>query len=144
MKDVVLSGIIKKRNALARQAAALQEQHEALCLDIQTLDRAIRIFDPDFDLRTLKPKRKYSKNTLFRPGEQSTVVIDIMRKAGKPMDTNEIVSAVAEAKEIDFNIVNKKNFRTSIFQALYKLEKNGIFREVSRGKNRLIVWEIAP
>lgn len=144
MIDVVLSGLIKKRNILARQEIALLEQQEALNLDIQTLERAIKIFEPEFDLRTLSAKRKYNKNSIFKTGEQSTIVIDVMRKAAKPMNTTEIVNAVARVKEIDMDSIDKKGFRAGIAQALYKLSKSGIFREVSRDKRRLIVWEIVP
>ena len=52
----VLSGMIKKRAELAGEIERAQTVFRQLVIDLDNLDAAIRLFDPDIDLTEIKPK----------------------------------------------------------------------------------------
>ena len=59
-------GLVKRRRDLQAQADFVQGKLMALELDIVTLDNAIRLVDPKFDLSKIKPKRLPVRRTSLR------------------------------------------------------------------------------
>jgi hypothetical protein len=56
VNEFVLNGLVKRR---AQLAGDIENTHEALrkmVLDLESLDAAIVLFDPDFEVETIKPK----------------------------------------------------------------------------------------
>ena len=57
MAEHVLSGLAKRRAELAGEADALRARLAAIATDLGHLDAVIRLFDPDYDLGAIRPKR---------------------------------------------------------------------------------------
>ncbi len=53
----VLSGLARKRAELAGEAEALRARLAQIAASLEHLDAAIRLFDPDYDLAAIRPKR---------------------------------------------------------------------------------------
>jgi hypothetical protein len=84
MTDPVLSGLVKRRAELAGEADALRGRLAQIAADLGHLDATIRLFDPDFDLAAIRPKRARSGVDANR-GATIRHALDVLRRAGKPM-----------------------------------------------------------
>jgi len=86
-----------KRAELTGELKALDKQAKAIKKELAHLDATIRLFDPSFDPRTVKPA-KAARIHLFKQGELGRLILDALRRAdGEPLSTAAIADAVADA-----------------------------------------------
>jgi hypothetical protein len=70
--------------AVEKEWRKLREAHHAL-------SQTLRMFDPDADGHSVKPKRPYRR---LVTGKLSLLVLDALRASGRPMTTPELVTAL--------------------------------------------------
>jgi hypothetical protein len=92
----VISGLLRKRAELAGELIAIDARAEQLRADLAALDGALRVFDPSIVPANIKPKRFQTQTTPLPHGHPSRMMMDILRKAAKPMTAREIADALAE------------------------------------------------
>ena len=109
-----ISGLVDKRRELSGQIEHYKDQMKAVKLDLEAIDRAIKVFDPEYDLRTIKPKGIRSINQFFAHGESSTLLMDLLREADGPISTTNIVEQAAKRKGYEFDVIDRKSFTASI------------------------------
>lgn len=138
----VLSGLIKKRREIAGKIEGTHDALRALMIDLDNLDAAIRIFKPDIDLETVKPKPLPPRNQAFK-GEVTRIVLDVLRKAETPINSHELTMHVMTERGL--NTADKKLVRTlqkRVGACLKHHRNRGLIR--SRGNiGRFLAWEIA-
>lgn len=142
MNSHVINGLVNKRNELAREQREHDTALRQIVEAIDVLDKAIKVFDPKFNLKTLEPKRRYRKNVFFRNGQMSTTLIDVMREAGEPLTTLEIAKRAAAKVDLVWNKIDQDAFQKTLRPTLKKLKEGNIFRQVKKVKNGQIVWEV--
>ena len=69
--------------------------------DLGAVARVLTVFDPDFDLRTVRAKRPARRGKWFGPGECARRCYDILRPATAPVPTREIIDRIMAAKGLD-------------------------------------------
>jgi hypothetical protein len=84
----VLGGLMAKRAELAGKIEAIQKEMRQLVLSIDHIDAAIRLFDPNVDLETIRAKLP-PRHQAFK-GEVSRLVLNALRKADKPLPVSEL------------------------------------------------------
>lgn len=138
----VLTGLLKKRAEIAGQIEHVHAQLNGLIADLDYIDNAIRIIDPDCDVSLSKPKRYPPQMGAFR-GEMQRFVLGHLRAAQEPVSSLDITYAVMDGRGL-----NKQDTRAVIVMrkrvgaCLGKLKTKGVVRQVpSKGTYRL--WEIA-
>jgi hypothetical protein len=62
------------------------------------VDATIAIFEPGFDIGSLPLKRLCKRVKLFKQGELGRLIFDALRRAGGPIPTADVVTAVMEAQ----------------------------------------------
>jgi len=86
-----------KRAELSAQLKSLGKQVKAVKAEVAHLDATLRLFDPNFDPRSIKPA-KAARLHLFKQGELGRLILDALRRAdGKPLPTSAIADSVADA-----------------------------------------------
>jgi hypothetical protein len=86
-----------KRAELAAQLKALGKQTKAVKAEMAHLDATLRLFDPSFDPRSIKPA-KAARLHLFKQGELGRLILDALRRAnGEPLPMPAIADSVADA-----------------------------------------------
>lgn len=141
-QSLVLSGLVTKRSELAGRIEALQQEADALAVDVKTLDGAIRIIAPEYDLRSIRPRRRRSKNQFFTVhGEASRFVLDTLRAATGPLSTNEIAE-LAVTKN-GFKNPDIKALRACVLTTLSRQRTKGVALEVGRDASGAIKWRLA-
>ncbi|HVJ52203.1 MAG TPA: hypothetical protein VM689_07065 [Aliidongia sp.] len=80
----------KKRAELAGQIDQAKCTLSNLISDLDAIDRAIRIFDPEMDVVSIPAKWPKAIDPVRLGGDIVHSVLDIMRSAGVPVSVNEI------------------------------------------------------
>jgi hypothetical protein len=139
----VLSGLARKRAELAGEADALRARLVQVGTDLGHLDAAIRLFDPDYDLASIRPKRLRDPD-MARPGEMSRFVLDVLRGVAEPMPTPDIAARLIVERGLDS--ADRKLARTltkRVCTALRHQERRGTVQS-RQGPGRVTLWAVAP
>lgn len=127
----VVSGLLTKRREIAGQIEHVHAQLNGLIADLDYIDNAIRIIDPDCDISLSRSKRYPPRMGSFR-GEMTRFVLGHLRSTSEPATTLEIAHKVMDGRGL-----NKDDERAVIIirkrvgACLYKMQKKGLVREVA-------------
>lgn len=139
MTDYVLTGLTKRRAALAGEADALRSRLAQIGADMGHLDAVIRQFDPEYDLAAIRPKRPRGPDVAGR-GERSRELLTVLREAGEPVAVAEIVRRMMARAGQDGE--DRRLVRTLAKRvALARQAQRGIVRS-EQGPAQLMVWEV--
>ena len=97
MTDYAVTAMLKKRTTLARDIDQHQSQLVNLLSDLNALDCAIRLFDPDIPLPEITMKPLPPRDGAGR-GQMSTTVLSILRTLSEPMQTEAIRDEVMKRR----------------------------------------------
>ena len=99
--DQTLSGLLRKRAELAGEASALRVALNSKLAELDTIDAAIRLFNPSIEPGDI-PERRAPVIHSEATSEIRRFLIDQMRKAEpRPVRTMEVAAALFEARGID-------------------------------------------
>ena len=105
------------------------------------LDGSIKLFAPEFDLRTIKATRTNQRNQYFVKGEAQRMTLDVMREAGKPLNSLEITAQLLALKGIESTDAITARIQKNVFAVIHRLEGRNIVREIDNGAG-VMKWEI--
>jgi len=137
----VISALTKKRAEVSGEIKHYEKLLKQSKLNLQSIDQTIHIFDNTYDLRTIKAKRVH-KERYFKTGEAKVLILDMLRMATEPLNTNIIAEKLAFSKGVINNEgFNLDHFKKIVFASLERCENNRLIERV--GKDGLsIVWQI--
>lgn len=143
----VISGLAAKRSELGGQLVERQEEVRQLYAAIESIDNAIKLFDPDYDLSSIKSKAKYTVNPWFEHGEVGRLVLDTLRTSGKPLSTRQIGEQIVAARNLRVEGTKEWDWVLKmVLGAAQRLEKRKIIEMIGRAKragNAPMLWQIA-
>ena len=90
-----LAALKDRRGSIAGEIIALERRLRYCRESLTHLDASIRLFDPSANPEAIPAKQRRVK--LFRQGELGRTILDALRRAGKPIPTADIVTAVIVA-----------------------------------------------
>jgi hypothetical protein len=137
----VISALVKKRSELRGDIIHYKELIASLDKDLATIDNTIKIFDPDYNISSIKPLKKH-RNRYFDTGEAKVLILNTLRELGIPTKTDDLAKSIASKKDLVFNSYNdERSFNKSIINVLGTLEKNSLVERT--GKEGLtLIWKI--
>ena len=97
----VISGLRKKRAELSGDLIAAEKRILQLRADLDCLDGAIRLFDPEAEPRKICPVRLRRTPGAIPRGQCSRAILDMLRRAAEPMTVREIAAQLAADYRID-------------------------------------------
>lgn len=96
---------------------------------MDTLDAAIRIFDPEADIQTVKAEQYPPRHAAFR-GEMMRFVMAAFRSATGPISTQDIALQVMEGRGLNPNDHEMRlTIRKGVGACIFKLARQGVVRE---------------
>ena len=137
IQPVVISGLVKRRRDLHAKADYLAKQLVVLRADIITLDNAIKVIDPDFDLKEIKPKRYHPPDT-FEPFQQS--VMTALRNSSDYLAVAEVCDQLTDYGYQSLSKGDKKKLRDRLKAFLYRQTRRG-WVEKRDAKFKLVIAE---
>src|SRR5438067_11050716 len=99
----VISALREKRARVSATVARLERQLEQHRADLTHIDGVLRLFEPERDPGTIKPKRTYARRTrYFAKGELARLCREAFRDAeSDTLTTDDIAVRVTDAKRLD-------------------------------------------
>jgi hypothetical protein len=139
--------LVAKRSELAGLLAHHQQAIQQLTVSISGLDGTIKLFDPDYDLRTIKSKAPRQSNTWFPRGEVGRMILDVLRKSGIPISTRQIGDELVTTQAIDVpDAEDLHAIMKLVLAAAKRLERKGVIKMVGRNAGSgggAMLWQIA-
>lgn len=141
-ESIVVSGLVSKH----REIAGLIEHHRReigrLTADLHHVVATAKLFAPELDLRSLKPKSHRERNQFFRAGETPRFILDTLRKAGTALTSRQLALQVVGSKGLEGTSEMAERVQKSLHVALKTLTDRGVLVEgPMEGQAR--TWRIA-
>ena len=139
----VVSALKEKRIAVASQIEALQGQLRQAVIDLDHVEAALRLFDPDVDLAALPP-RKVAPVSYDTKGDTGRIILETLRTATKPLSTEQVCQAVMVARRLDTNdkALCRTMMRRTVANMAHWSKKRGLIRSMP-GIGQQLLWELA-
>jgi hypothetical protein len=110
--------------------------------EMRAIDTAIKIFDPDFDLRSLRAIGKRPANRFFKHGECSLLILNALRKATGTLTTNQVAEMAAKAKGLNMAEIDIEALRACTLTTLSRMRGRGMVIEAGRNAEHAINWQL--
>lgn len=133
-----LAALKDKRATLAGEIAYLKKKLAWGEDALSHIDACLRLMDPEADPSSLPAKRTYRRVKLFRQGELGRIILDALRRAGKPVGTHAIVSALLQAGGHSESA--RPTMMPRVRGNLAYLERNG--KVTKTGHGRAVTWAL--
>ena len=138
----IVSGLVTKRAEIDGQIISRLGEIKALKQVLHHLDRTIKVFSPEFDLRTIRATRTNTRNALFSHGEAQRLVLGVMREQGKAMTSRQIADAIIEHKGFEVTVHTVTQVQKNVLNVLRRLECKGVV-VLSDSNDGILHWRIA-
>ncbi len=134
-----IAGLVAKRAELLKLRARLEADIQAITVDVDHLEAAIRIFDPD---NTPEARMRYA--ALHRaPKNQSTrFVLAKLREASAPMTSRELAALWCQERGLNAKESTISMLRKRMGATLKGLHNKGLVRQDGHVEG-LIGWRLA-
>jgi hypothetical protein len=139
----VLAGLTRKRSEIAGQIERTQDALRKLVGDLDAIDAAIRLFDPEADITAIRSRQYPPRHAAFR-GEMMRHVMGCLRLAeGKPVTTRDIATVVMKARGLNPEDAELLvTIRKRVGACMWKLKQAGAVKEKA-GVGDLKEWVLA-
>jgi hypothetical protein len=77
----VVSALAKKHAELSGDIEITQAKLRQMILDLESLDKTLLMFDPDYRIETIKPKAFRPPEDWSKRGEMTRIILGILRQA---------------------------------------------------------------
>ena len=77
-----------------------KRQAERLAADMKAVEAAIQMFDPEYSVRAISARRRFTGNPWFKRGTLFRAALDVLRAAQGPRTVREIADAILAAKGV--------------------------------------------
>ena len=136
----IISGLVTKRAEIDGQIIARLAEIKDLKQVLHHLDRTIKVFSPEFDLRTIRATRTNTRNALFAHGEAQRLVLGVMREYGEVITSRQITDSIIERK--GFEATATAQLQKNVINVLRRLERKSVV-VVSDSNDGVLHWRIA-
>ncbi|HEU4549066.1 MAG TPA: hypothetical protein VFS01_05170 [Rhizomicrobium sp.] len=92
-----LAALKDRRATLAGEIADLKKRLQVATTQLDHIDACLTIFEYQGDPAAIPAHRPRRRVKLFKQGELGRLILDALRRAGKPLGTHEITTALLEA-----------------------------------------------
>lgn len=138
----VVSGPIAKHAELNGLLQHHQTEITRIASDLAHLGATIKLFSPDYDLRTVRAKEHRQRNQYFKPGECQRLVLDIFREAeGRSLSSRQIAESIVVRKGMAKDTVTIEQMQKNAIAVTKRLEDAGTLRPSTKdGAGR--TWQL--
>lgn len=133
-----LSGLVAKRDELARYRDQLEADIRAVTVDIDHLEAAIRIFDPD---DSPEARKRYAALHRAPKGQSTRFVLRKLREASGPLTSRQLADMWCQDRGLTAKASTVSMLRKRIGATLKALHNKGLVRQDGHVEG-LIGWRI--
>ena len=123
----VVSGLAAKRSELTGLILDYQKKIDQMRVAVGHLDASIKLFSPDYDLRSVRAKVSRQRNQYFRPNECRRLVLEIFRDAeGSALSSRQIGEALVQRKGLANSSEMVEQMQKNAIAVTKRLEETGV------------------
>lgn len=138
----VLTALVKKRSELSGDIETTQAKLRQMILDLESLDKTLLMFDPDYKIECIKPKAFRPPEDWSKRGEMTRIILGILRKAIEPMTSSDIAVGLIAERALDQMDEKLRRLMTKrVGVALRGLRDRGVARSQS-GPGMSVLWAL--
>lgn len=130
----VISALVSKRSEYAGLIEYHRKELSRLADEVKTLDATIKIFNPEYRIKSIKPRQYRKTNKFFKSGEAHRLLLDILRDANEPLSTLAVVDEAIKRKGFALDAEQLAKLKASIGNTLKTQSKSGLIQEVGKEK----------
>jgi len=97
----VITALAKKRAELSGDIETTQAKLRQMILDLESLDKTLLMFDPDYRIETIRPKAFRPPDDWSKRGEMTRIILGILRQATEPMTSSDIAVQLIAERALD-------------------------------------------
>lgn len=129
----VVRVLVAKRAELAGEIQRRRRELEQVVEQVNHLDSTIRLFAPELDLGSIRPRARRAARRVFAAGECQRLVLETLREADEPLADRQIQAAVAARKAVDLAVRSEDaaGLEKTALATLRRLAKKGAIREAT-------------
>jgi hypothetical protein len=135
-----LAALKDRRATLAGQIADYKKRLATAQMQLDHIDACLTIFEYEGDPAAIPNKRPRRRVKLFAQGELGQLIRDALRRAGKPLGTHALVTALLEAGGHGESA--RASLAPRVRGNLAYLETRGAVTKTGRGM--AVVWSLVP
>ena len=96
----VITALSKKRAELSGDIERTQHQLQDMIRDLEHLDRTLLLFDPSYEVASIRPKAFRPPADWSKRGEMTRVILGILRRAAEPLTSRDIAAQLLEERAL--------------------------------------------
>jgi hypothetical protein len=112
-----------------------------LASSMLAVEHVIKLFDPEFNARTISARRRQKTNPWFKRGTLFREALDVLRKATGPLTVAEVTAAVLAAKGIRDATMKQRNGITAGIRSCLEANAGKTVHRAGEGLPRR--WRVA-
>jgi len=138
----VVSALSRKRAELAGDIENTQAKLRKMILDLESLDKTLLMFDPEYEVASIKPKGFRPPQDWSKRGQMTRLILGILRKATEPMTAQDIAVQLIIERALDRDDVKLQRLMTKrVGVALRGQRDKGITRSMP-GPGMCVLWAL--
>jgi hypothetical protein len=143
LDDLVISGLTKRRAILAGEIVHIEKQLKQKLFDLKAIDAAIKVFDEDYPIDTIRPKGLYTAAADWKTrGELSRLIFQMLHESPKALSSRDIALQVMAHKQMDTSRQRAVVLmRRRVGEALRRKQLNGLLR-CCKQPGEPLLWEL--
>lgn len=130
---VTLNALSRKHAELQLNLALFQDELKKVQHHLNAVETTITLLEPDFNFKNIKPAVRYTPSK-FERGEIPKLVGDFVRESTGNFSCPEIAGFIKDLKGIGVKGKELEKLNLRVYNALKRLEKNGIIVHVGKIK----------
>jgi len=139
----VVTALAAKRGEIAGLIEHRKKAIAQLSGDLSHVAATLKLFAPELDLRTLRPKEHRERNRYFRPGECQRMVLDIFRDAASAaLSSRQISEALVARKGLDPSPAMIEQMQKNAIAVVRRLERSATLAPAGRNGHGA-TWKVA-
>ena len=139
----VVSQLIEKKSEIEGEINYYQGKINTLKKIVESMEVSLKVFEPDFDPKTVNAKKFNPDKRYFKHGEVHIKVLDLLRERNTQVSTHDVTVELMKMKKYDHTDKDLKvRLQKTILYTLKRQYKDGLIDRFESGE-RLLFWKIA-
>lgn len=143
MTDYMVTGLIRRRAELAGKVEALHSELSQTLRDLDAIDRAIMVIDPNVQIEAIRPKAFRPPADWSKKGQMARMVLNILRQAVEPLTTREIALQMLVERAMDAEDRKLLNLMTKRVATSLRYQRDQGRALSQDGPGPYALWELA-
>lgn len=139
----VITALAKKRAELSGDIERTQIELRKMILDLERLDATLLMFDPDYEIASIKPKAFRPPEDWSKRGEMTRLILGILRKATEPLTSRDIATQLVIERALDRHDAKLLRLMTKRVGVALRGQRDKGVTVSTIGPGQCVLWRLA-